>query len=55
MLGIAWADIDAKYRSLVPYSGLPDRQIEASLEVIHDFQRVTNVGELTGLLQPLEG
>jgi len=55
MLGIAWAEIDAKYRSLVPYSGLPDRQIEASLEVIHDFQRVTNVGELTGLLQPLEG
>jgi 2-methylcitrate dehydratase PrpD len=54
MLGIAWAEIDAKYRSLVPYSELPDRQIEASLEVIHDFRRVTNVAALTALLQPPE-
>src|ERR1700726_2824786 len=28
-LGIAWADIDAKYRALVPLSGLPAPQIEA--------------------------
>ena len=55
MLGIAWAEIDAKYRSLVPYSGLPDRQIEASLEVIHDFRRVRNVSALTDLLQPQRG
>src|SRR5207244_1649247 len=32
MLGIAWSDIDAKYRALVPLSGLPERQIEASLD-----------------------
>src|SRR6266478_6016711 len=31
-LGIAWAAIDAKYRTLVPLSGLPARQIEASLD-----------------------
>ena len=50
--GISWADIDAKYRALMPHSGLPDRQIEASLEVIHDFHRVSNVSALTNLLQP---
>ena len=52
--GIAWADIDAKYRALVPHSGLPDRQIEASLEIIHDFRRVRNVSALTNLLKPQE-
>jgi hypothetical protein len=50
-LGIAWADIDAKYRALVPLSGLPARQIEASLDMIHRFRDVTDVGDLTRLLQ----
>ncbi|MBV8133899.1 MAG: MmgE/PrpD family protein [Alphaproteobacteria bacterium] len=54
MVGIAWTDIDAKYRALVPEAGLPDRQVEASLEVIHDFRQVTNVSALTDLLQPKE-
>jgi 2-methylcitrate dehydratase PrpD len=52
MGGIAWADIDTKYRALAPHSGLPDRQIEASLEVIHDFHQVSNVSALTNQLQP---
>jgi 2-methylcitrate dehydratase PrpD len=52
--GIAWAEIDAKYCALVPHSGLPNRQIEASLEVIHDFRRVRNVSALINLLQPQE-
>jgi len=51
ILGIDWADIDAKYRTLVPLSGLPDRQIEASLGVIHRFGNIADVSELTGLLQ----
>jgi len=51
MLGIAWADIDAKYRALMPHSGLPDPGIEASLAVIHDFRKVTNVSGLINLLQ----
>src|SRR5205814_1005504 len=38
MLGIAWSDIDAKYRTLLPLSGLPERQVEASLDVIHRFR-----------------
>ena len=54
LLGIAWADIDAKYRSLVPCSGLPAHQVETSLAVIHDFRRVTNVAALTNLLHPRE-
>jgi 2-methylcitrate dehydratase PrpD len=54
MLGIAWADIDAKYRALVPHSGLPDREVEASLAVIHDFRQVENVSALTNLLQRQE-
>ena len=52
--GIAWADIDAKYRALVPHSGLHNREIEASLSVIHDFRQVKNVSALTNLLKPQE-
>ena len=48
--GIAWADIDRKYRTLMPHAGLGDRQIEASLAAIHDFRRVAHVSELTSLL-----
>jgi 2-methylcitrate dehydratase PrpD len=51
MLGVAWADIDAKYRALVPHSGLPNREVEASLAVIHDFRKVTDISGLTNLLQ----
>ncbi|MGA3402431.1 MAG: MmgE/PrpD family protein, partial [Acetobacteraceae bacterium] len=50
-LGIAWNDVDAKYRTLVPASGLPAQAIEASLAVIHDFRQVTDVSALTGLLR----
>jgi len=51
MLGIDWADIGAKYRTLVPLSGLPERQIAASLALIHRFRDVSNVSELICLLQ----
>jgi 2-methylcitrate dehydratase PrpD len=51
-LGIAWSDVDAKYRTLVPAAGVPIRELEASLALIHDFRRASNVSELTGLLQP---
>ena len=49
-LGIDWCDVDAKYRSLVPGSGLSGQQIEESLEVIHDFSSVKHVSELVDLL-----
>ncbi len=48
--GIAWADVDAKYRNLVPHAGVSNDQVEASLAVIHDFRRAANVSALVGLL-----
>jgi 2-methylcitrate dehydratase PrpD len=52
MLGIAWADIDAKYRTLVPHAHLPDERIESSLALIHDFRGAAQASALTGLLRP---
>ena len=49
--GIAWADVDAKYRTLVPNARLHDRQVEESLQVIHDFRNVKRISALTDLLQ----
>jgi 2-methylcitrate dehydratase PrpD len=51
MLGIDWADVDAKYRTLVPQAQLQDRQIDASLQLIHDFRQVKHVSALLDLLQ----
>jgi 2-methylcitrate dehydratase PrpD len=50
-LGIAWGDVDAKYRTLVPASGLSVDAIEASLALIHDFRAVKDVAALSGLLR----
>lgn len=50
-LGIAWADVDAKYRTLVPHGGVSEQQIEESLQMIHDFRQVTHVSVLIDLLQ----
>jgi 2-methylcitrate dehydratase PrpD len=48
--GIDWADVDAKYRRLVPLSGLAAEKIEASLDVVHGFDTVKTVSELSCLL-----
>lgn len=48
--GIDWADVDAKYRTLAPLAPLGNQQVEASLEVIHDFRQVSNVSALIDLL-----
>ncbi len=48
--GIEWADVDAKYRALVPASGLPARAVEESLEVIHSFE-AADAARLTALLR----
>jgi 2-methylcitrate dehydratase PrpD len=50
-LGISWDDVDAKYRTLVPRAGVPGRQIETSLAVIHDFRDVDQVSKLIDLLR----
>ncbi len=51
LLGIDWANIDAKYRTLVPQAQMRDEQVEASLQIIHDFRHVTHVSALTDLLR----
>lgn len=51
VLGISWADIAAKYRSLVPYANLSGDNLELSLRVIRDFRRVRHVAELVDLLR----
>ena len=48
--GIDWADVDAKYRTLVPKAQVSDRQVEESLKVIHDFRTVKHVSALTDRL-----
>lgn len=45
-LGIDWADIEAKYRTLMPNSGLAAEQIDASLAAIRDFRNASTVGPL---------
>ncbi len=49
--GVAWSDVDAKYRHLVPMSGLPQARVEQSLALIHRFEAVRSMAELTALLQ----
>jgi 2-methylcitrate dehydratase PrpD len=49
-LGIDWADIEAKYRTLMPNSGLSSEKIEASLALIRDFKDADSVAELIELL-----
>jgi hypothetical protein len=51
MLGIDWADVDTKYRTLVPHAHVSDQQIAESLQVIHDFRNVKHVSALIQLLQ----
>ena len=55
MLGIAWADIDAKYHALMPHSRLPAARIAQSLALIHDFRNASPASALTELLSLRRG
>jgi 2-methylcitrate dehydratase PrpD len=48
--GIAWSDVDAKFRALMPQSGLPARRLDEILAMIHGFEGVRAVSALTRLL-----
>jgi 2-methylcitrate dehydratase PrpD len=48
--GIEWSDVDAKYRALIPDSGLPAKRVEEILKVIHDFDGVKHASQFTQLL-----
>jgi len=51
MVGIAWADVEAKYRALAPYGNFSGNNLEASMKVIRKFEDVKNVSELVELLR----
>ena len=48
--GIEWSEVDAKYNALMPESRLPAKRIEEVLKLIHEFEQVKKVAELTDLL-----
>ena len=52
--GIEWTDVDRKYRRLVALSGLAPPGIEASLEMIHEFEKLRALSEWTALLKVAE-
>ncbi|HSV83393.1 MAG TPA: MmgE/PrpD family protein [Ramlibacter sp.] len=49
--GIAWADVEAKYRTLAPFGISGAERLEESLRVIRNFRRAANASELVGLLR----
>jgi 2-methylcitrate dehydratase PrpD len=52
MLGIAWSDIDDKYRTLMPNSGLDAGRINASFKLIRGLSEAASVAPLIALLRP---
>ncbi len=51
MLGIAWADVEGKYRALAPFAKFSADNLETSIKVIRNFREVRKVSELVGLLR----
>ena len=51
ILGIAWDDVESKYRSLTPFAKLSQSNIDASAKVLRNFRDVKNVAELVDLLK----
>jgi 2-methylcitrate dehydratase PrpD len=51
-LGIAWADIEAKYLILMLNSGLKQSRINSALAAIRDLAKADNVAPLIELLRP---
>ena len=49
-LGVAWADIEDKYRALVPNAPLSSEKIEASLKAIKGLRSALGVEEVVGQL-----
>lgn len=48
--GIEWSDVEAKYRALMPDSGLPQSRTEEVLSIIRDLDGLDSLPELTALL-----
>ena len=48
--GIDWTDVDAKYLRLVPLAGMAPERVERSLDLVHGFERIPRIADLTQLL-----
>lgn len=51
ILGIAWDDVETKYRALAPFAKLSGDNLEASMKAIRRFRGVAQVSELVTLLR----
>lgn len=51
-LGLDWADLTDKYRTLAPRAPLTGEQVEASLAVVRDFRQARGAADLVELLRP---
>ena len=48
--GIEWADVEDKYRALVPLAGLSSHRVDESLALIRAFDAPDSVGRLVALI-----
>jgi len=48
--GIEWADVDAKYRTLLALAEVEPATIDSSLDLIHRLESLDQVGDLTATL-----
>jgi 2-methylcitrate dehydratase PrpD len=48
--GVEWADVESKYRALVPLAGLAPERVEESLALIRAFESRDSISRLTELL-----
>jgi 2-methylcitrate dehydratase PrpD len=48
--GVEWADVEAKYRALVPLAGLASRRVEESLAFIRAFDAPDAANRLVALI-----
>src|SRR5262249_24736161 len=55
VLGLAWQDIDAKDRNLVPMEDIPGKEMTASRALLHDFRRADGVAGLIHALCSVPG
>jgi len=51
MLGIAWSDVEAKYRALAPFAQFSGDNLERSMKVIRRFRDLDGVAKLVALLR----
>jgi 2-methylcitrate dehydratase PrpD len=48
--GIAWEDVDTKYRTLLTEAHIAGTTIDASLQSIHELEQLTEIGDFTSAL-----